>query len=144
MILFQVTIPGRPYVKKNQQKAVGNGRFKKIIYSPKYVAWEQMAVLTVRQMLQKMPVPGIAFPVNLKVVFYFKDRQAEPDLSALYEGIQDVLQKEGVIANDKLIVGHDGSTKLFGHEPRTEVEITVRHQENPPVCENERKRRKSN
>jgi Holliday junction resolvase RusA-like endonuclease len=123
-ILFQVTIPGRAYVKKNGASMVGNGKFKKLIYTPQYQAWEKTAILQVRQ---KRIQSTISFPINLKVIFYFDNRMAEADLSALYEGIQDVLQSEGVIANDRLIVGHNGSTKVFGEgEPRMEVEITAK------------------
>ena len=62
-------------------------------------------------------------PINLCVRFYFKDRQAEPDLSNLYHGVEDMLQSCGVIENDKLIVSHDGSRKIFGEEAKTEIEI---------------------
>lgn len=64
--------------------------------------------------------------MNMKAIFYFKDHQSEPDLSALYEGIQDVLEKEGIIKNDRLIFGHDGSTKIFNEEPRIEIALTRR------------------
>lgn len=122
-VLFRIIIPGRAYVKKNSQRAIGSGRFKKIIYSPKYQAWEKIAKLTIRQ--NAKPLSSIGFEVNMKAVFYFENRSAEADLSALYEGIQDVLQKEEIIANDRLIMSHDGSKKVFGETARVEVEITA-------------------
>jgi Holliday junction resolvase RusA-like endonuclease len=63
-------------------------------------------------------------PVNLKAQFYFGNRKNEPDLSNLYQGIEDVLQKAGVIQNDKQIVSHDGSRKIFGESARVEIELT--------------------
>lgn len=99
------------------------------MYSEQYLRWANEAALAIRQ--AKLQWSGhnlypISVPINLRCLFYFKDRQAEPDLSALYEGIQDVLEKEGIIKNDKLIFGHDGSTKLFGGAPRIEVQISKR------------------
>lgn len=125
-ILFRVIIPGRPYVKKNNQRAVGNGKFKRIIYSPQYKKWEGIAHAKILESLYNAgSFRAIIAPVNMCALFYFANRQAEPDLSALYEGIQDVLQKAGVIENDKLIYAHDGSRKIFGQEPRVEIELTA-------------------
>lgn len=122
-ILFQITIPGRAYCKKNTQRVVGFGKSKRAIYSPQYISWEKTAMLTIRQ--NKKPISAIGFPVNMKAIFYFENHSAEADLSALYEGIQDVLEKEEIILNDRLILGHNGSTKIFGEKPRVEVELTA-------------------
>lgn len=119
---FYCTIPGRAYCKKTTQRAVGYGKFKRIIYSPQYRKWEAGAILAVRASSKNNPW-FYETPVIMTARFYFKDRQGEADLSALYEGIQDVLEKCGVIKNDKLIVGHDKCGKFFGHLPRIEVEL---------------------
>lgn len=63
-------------------------------------------------------------PINLCARFYFENHQHEADLSNLYGGIEDMLQECGVIEDDRLIVSHDGSRKIFGEEPRCEIEIT--------------------
>lgn len=124
-ILFACTIPGRPYVKKNNQRAVGSGRFKRILYSHNFVAWESRARAVVSRERHNWPRLPIDFEVNLACVFGFENRQAEADTSALYEGPQDVLEKMGVIVNDKLIVSHDGSRKVFGVDrPFCAVRIT--------------------
>lgn len=49
------------------------------------------------------------------------------DLSALYEGIQDVLVKQGWLADDnyKVVASHDGSGVEWNKEsPRMEITIT--------------------
>lgn len=121
--IYHCIVFGRPYVKKNNQRAFGAGRFKRIVYSKKYLAWESRTLTVVRAAAFEQQVRRIDFPVRATFRFFFENRQSEPDLSALYEGIQDVLEKAGVILNDKLILSHDGSGKFFGSEPRTEVEL---------------------
>lgn len=62
-------------------------------------------------------------PLYVIYKFYFANRQAEPDVSNLIEGPQDVLQKAGIIKNDRLIM-RVMAEKFFGvGEPRTEIEI---------------------
>lgn len=119
--LFHIVIPGRPYVKKNGQKVVRRGNFTTVVYTKNYRFWESVAT----QCLLNAPKgPPIDFPVNMKMIAFFKDRQAEADLSALYEGIQDCLQKSSIIQNDKWIHAHDGSRKIFYEEPRMEITLT--------------------
>jgi Holliday junction resolvase RusA-like endonuclease len=123
VILFKVTIPGRSYVKKNNAKVYG----KRLVYSKNYINWRNQAHLQIALAKKAFGNLPLNQTLNLKVVCYFEHRQAEPDLSALYEGVQDELQAMGVIENDKLIIGHDGSTKIFySKTPRMEVEITAR------------------
>ena len=117
--LFSATIPGRPFCKKSTQRVIGVGRSKRAIYSPKYLSWANQAMVIC---LRSFKGPLITELVTLKLHFWFKDHQAEPDTSNLTEGIQDVLQKAGVIKNDKQIYELIAS-KHFGGEPRTEVEI---------------------
>jgi Holliday junction resolvase RusA-like endonuclease len=129
-MIFKCTIPGRVMVKKNQQKVTRFRGITRVRYTARYLRWAEEATVQVLQALKFYQRHGdlrepISEPVNLKVLCYFKDHQAEPDLSALYEGIQDVLQDFGVISDDKLVHGHDGSRKIFGQEPRMEVEVTL-------------------
>lgn len=120
MILFTCTIPGRAYVKKNTSKK-WRGR---VVYTPQYEGWRATATKHIKMAMGLSPA---MFPfdgqLGLKVLFYFENHQAEPDLSALYEGPQDVLQECGVITNDRQFNSHDGSRKIFGEEAKTEIEI---------------------
>lgn len=127
--LFKATIPGRPYIKKNGAKVYRTGQTRRLIYSRNYIQWETLAktkiALAKKDCATPLPLKG---PLNLKAVFYFENHSGEPDLSACYEGLQDVLQKMGIIENDKQIYGHNGSTKVFGKEPRVEFELTIFNQ----------------
>lgn len=122
--LFACTIFGRPIVKKNTQRTVGYGKARRVIYSPQYLEWLDAAVLAIRCAKPQWPGNPINFPINLRCSFRFADKRSTPDLSNLYEGIQDVLETEGVITNDKFIAGHDGSRIVIDGHAMTEVTIT--------------------
>lgn len=123
--LFEVFIPGRPIVKKNTQKVVRlkSGVYKKID-SPTYKAWKHQAQVYIKQAILKCKITApISTEMQMTAIFHFKNRQAEPDLSNLYEGIQDLLKEMGVIKDDRLIQSHDGSRKVFGEKEGISCEI---------------------
>ncbi len=122
MSLYQCTIPGRAGIKKNSKRIVRNGRRTFAVPSDTYKAWESKACTYVKRAMIGMQLP-ITVPVNMRAIFYFENHAHEPDLSNLYQGIEDVLEKCGVILNDKLIYGHDGSRKMFGEESRVEIKL---------------------
>jgi len=58
------------------------------------------------------------------------DSAVKVDLSALYEGIQDVLVELNVITDDNytIVASHDGSGVFIDREnPRMEIEITAKN-----------------
>jgi Holliday junction resolvase RusA-like endonuclease len=83
-------------------------------------------------------VSKITTPVHVEMKFFFtKDEyftkqgnmnKKIPDLSNLYQLVEDCLQKANVIENDYLIESHDGSRRLVGD--RMELEITIREFKN--------------
>lgn len=130
---YSYTITGQPAVKKSNQKVVtvrrrlpnGEVRLTRIkVDTPAYKAWHQDAV---KQLLaQPRPSTPIDYPVNLQCRFYLASQQ-RVDLSALYEGIQDVLVELGILADDnyKIVASHDGSGATPDKfAPRLEVTIT--------------------
>jgi Holliday junction resolvase RusA-like endonuclease len=127
--LYKLTIPGRCMVLKNNKRIFGGGRGRKKIVLPsrQYTLWEKNAVASVLGQLKSIsrnattPLP-INFEVEMRWRFYFANRQGQADLSNLVEGPQDVLQKAGVLKNDKL-VRRSLQENYFGYEPRIEVEI---------------------
>jgi Holliday junction resolvase RusA-like endonuclease len=122
-ILFRATLEGRAAIKKNslQRKYSFAKRRTFTLPSDRYLAWENSTVLELKSLWGwRDPIDE---PVILRARFYFKNHAHEPDLSNLYEGVQDALQKAGIILNDKIIQGHDGSRKVFGEGPRVEIEI---------------------
>lgn len=126
--MYRLTILGVPRVKKNNQ-AVVLARSKTGKYYPKkvdtkaYKEWHKKAIPQIN--LQK-PSFEIDFPVNLACRFYM-DTTGKVDLSALYEGIQDVLVELNVLTDDNytIVSSHDGSGVFVDrNNPRMEIEIT--------------------
>lgn len=97
--IFTCEIPGRCMVKKNTQRVFGTGKGKRVRYSDQYNFWERVAQLT----LAKRRVPLIEAHIEVHFHFYFKNHRAEPDVSNLIEGPQDVLTKMGIIKDDRII-----------------------------------------
>ena len=118
------TIYGNPKTKKTSQQIVVNARTKKpmIIQSASYREYESDCAKQLKGRGLK-----IDYPVNLKAVYYRKDRR-KCDLSNLHQALQDILVKYGVLKDDNftIIASHDGSRVMVDKEnPRTEVEITA-------------------
>lgn len=118
-LLFECTVPGRAIVKKNQQRVVGVGKGKRVIYSEKFVQWEKQAIMEV---YRKRDSNLILTWVEADYKFYFTNQQGEADVSNLVEGIQDVLTKCGIIQDDRLVKRFTAE-KFFGSEPRLEVKL---------------------
>ena len=108
-------------VKKNNQRVVGYGRGRRVIYPVQYQAWERDAAYQIIDQKKGYTLP-IDGPIEVHYEFHFKNHQAEADTSNLIEGIQDVLQKMNVITNDKNIVALRAK-KLFGLESKVLVKI---------------------
>lgn len=70
------------------------------------------------------PERGIIQSVNCRALF-FTDTRRKVDAHNLYEGLADLLQHAGVIADDVQIVSWDGSRVYWDKEnPRVEVTLT--------------------
>lgn len=123
-LLFKCQIDGRCYIKKNQKRIFGRGKRKVIVYTPEFRQWESRALSVI--LIQKK-IFGIYEPidyfVHAKYTFSFENHLSEADLSNLFEGPSDLLEKSGVIKNDKLIHSYDGSRKLFGQRSGLLVEL---------------------
>jgi Holliday junction resolvase RusA-like endonuclease len=117
--LFRAVIPGRCIVKKNTKNLVGRGRFKRAVYSKKFVMWEQNALVALLDPSLRLLID---IPVTAYFKFYFANRQSEADVSNLVEGPQDVIVKAGILRDDKLVM-RIIAEKFFGESARTEVEL---------------------
>lgn len=113
--MFNISIPGRPIVKKNTMRSFGRRQ----VYTPLFKAWETQALLLLKSKWKKKPIECTIF---VQYLFFFKNKQAEADVSNLIEGPQDALTKAGVIVDDKLVVSLSAH-KYFYAEPRTEITI---------------------
>jgi Holliday junction resolvase RusA-like endonuclease len=119
-------IPGPPGIKKNKRKIMMNFRTGKpfIGKNERAANIEEMAIMVLKDQKNKLGLKTITEPVNAKFSFYLPTKR-RVDLSNLLGLPEDALEKSGIIENDCLIHGLDGSRKFYDKEnPRTEIEIT--------------------
>lgn len=135
---FGFTVLGQPAVKKNNQKVTFRGGRSRKYNTPAYNRWLKLAndqvelAISVFQILACREWKTIDFPFNLRARFFVRTF-GTVDLSALYEGIQDVMKDKKMILDDNawLLVSHDGSgVAKDAYNPRIELLLTrVEHAE---------------
>lgn len=104
--LFKVEIPGRVGIKKNSKQIIKTSGRPFLISSKKFTAWERVASMHIYAKLHSFYAQyrfPLKEPMELEAEFYFKNHSGEADLSNCLSGPEDVLQKCGIILNDKLI-----------------------------------------
>ena len=122
--MVNITIPLNPIPKKNSTKIITNkatGR-PMVIQSDRYRQYEKDSAIFLRKYSRQDPIDE---PVNLKCLFYRKDRRPI-DLINLLEAIQDILVKYGILKDDNsnIVASTDGSRVFYDKEnPRTEIVI---------------------
>ena len=118
---MKFTLDVVPRTKKNSQQIIFAKGRRLIIPSKLYQQFEKDCVSQIEDNLRK----NISSPVNIKAVFYTKERR-RVDLTNLLEALDDMLVKADVIEDDcrDIIASHDGSRVYYDKEnPRIEVEI---------------------
>ena len=115
-----LVIPGQPVTKKNSQVARCVKGKPVLIQSQAYRVYER-AALTALLAYRGERVTG---PVEVTVLYWLKDNR-RPDLNNLLAATADILEKAGVIVNDREIVSWDGS-RVMGKSPDPRAEITIR------------------
>ena len=142
---LRIVIAGDPRVKKNGQKVVYRASIGHNIKlnSKSYITWHTSALQQLdelgyditfhkrRSQLKKLKqdtshmVALINQPINLQCRFYMRT-YGRVDLSALYEGIQDVLVECGILEDDNwhIVASHDGSG-VWKDSDRPRMEITI-------------------
>jgi Holliday junction resolvase RusA-like endonuclease len=144
-VMVEITIIGEPYVKKSNQSVQWRGPRQVKVNTPAFNNWLREAY---RQMAEQGydPTHGrknkllrkrgqqtlpalIDYPINLQCKFYLPTAR-RVDLSALYEGIQDVLVECGVLEDDnwKIVASHDGSG-VAKDQARPRIEVTITKKE---------------
>ncbi len=135
------TVTGQPYVKKSNQKVQWRGRRQVKVNTPSYNRWlksclEQLEDMgynrdfakqnkQLKELNQPLQPATFSSPINLQCRF-FVATNGRVDLSALYEGIQDVLVQVGVLEDDNwhVVASHDGSgVRKDADNPRIEITI---------------------
>jgi Holliday junction resolvase RusA-like endonuclease len=121
---IELTLPGSIRSKKNSKRIFSVGRFKKVLPSSAYTAWEQRARESwydaVRQGDAQFMRP-LTCPVHVSAQIYYKGPR--PDLSGCLESIGDCL--EGILwADDTQIESWDGSRLWHDlKNPRTVISV---------------------
>lgn len=118
---MKFTLDVVPRTKKNSQQIIFAKGRRLIIPSKLYQQFEKDCLSQIEDSLRK----NISSPVNIKAVFYTKEKR-RVDLTNLLEALDDMLVKAEVIEDDcrDIIASHDGSRVYYDKEnPRIEVEI---------------------
>ena len=117
---MQIVIPGRPATKKNSGRIVKVGKFSKILPSKTFENYQKVALRCLKNYTGTFDGP-----VLVKCLYWLPDQRWWPDLVGLLQATSDILEKAGIIENDRLIIGYDGSriAGLDKRNPRVEIEI---------------------
>lgn len=134
--LYHYTIDGQPMVKKNTQRAAFRKRkdgrqYPTIYYTKAFNKWQRGAIADI--MDQPRPRIPIDQPIILLCTFFIQQHNVV-DISALYEGIQDVLVKCEVLADDiyTIVLGHDGS-RVYVDPARPRMTVSIVPMGNNPA-----------
>ena len=126
MIYQTLVFPGQTIVKKNSQRVVRFGNHSSIRPSAAYDKWEKATMLNITVTHREAILD---YPVYIHYKFYRKDRR-KFDLSNMCEGINDLMQKCGVIVDDDfrhvfpVFHSEHGGVMLDKDNPRAIVTIT--------------------
>jgi Holliday junction resolvase RusA-like endonuclease len=113
--LAKLVITGQPVILKNGKMICFNKKTgSRFIKSNERVErYNEAAMFQLKSQWKNQP--PITVPVGIKMIFFGHWHRASetiPDLSNLYEAPQDLLQKAGVLLNDRQIEHHDGSRRV--------------------------------
>lgn len=117
-----IIINGRPYTKKNSGRIVKMGAKRRLLPSEQYCQYETEALWQLKAYKERFEGALI-----VTCHYYMPNRQAWPDLIGLLQATSDILEKSGIIKNDKYIVSY-GDSRIMGvdkQRPRVEIDIKV-------------------
>ena len=139
----EITLPGRPITKKNHQNALpfkitfakeGSrtrlhcprcGTKLKTLFrlnqSKQYQDYETECLWR----LKTYYGPKFTSSIRLTCLYWMPDHRGWPDLPGLYQATADILEKAGIIVNDRNVVCMDGSRIVGVDKENPRVEIMV-------------------
>jgi Holliday junction resolvase RusA-like endonuclease len=135
--MLKITIPGQPRPKKNNQVMVKGRNL--LLQSKPWREYEKFCIGTKRKPGWLMQWGNVCYrePVQMTCLYWRQDRRPT-DLLNLLAGTSDLLEKAGIISNDRLVVSVDGS-RIMGVDraaPRVEIEIRPLRDEGETWMEN--------
>lgn len=95
--LFLV-IEGRPQPKKSRTNLVETKRGPKLLQNPAFREWEASALLQLRRQWGRLD--PLTVPISISIAF-FEHPQQRFDLAGVFQAVCDVLEKSGVVRNDR-------------------------------------------
>lgn len=121
-----VTIPNRG---ARKCRACGHmPGFPKILPSEAYEVWEKYALEQCIRIKSQLRARGVELPIKdlISIEALIYRQQLSGDVAGFHQAIGDMLQKAGIIADDKQIEDWDGTRRLKdAARPRVEIYITV-------------------
>lgn len=97
-------IPGRPATKKTGQRIVWVKKRARILPSEAYEVYEEYCLFWLKRIKERF-----TGKVKVSAIYTMPDRRSWPDLCGLLQATGDVLERAGIIENDRDIVSWDGS-----------------------------------
>lgn len=124
MTTLRLTLPGPPRTKKTSNRLVRAGGRHRVLPSKAWELWRDRCWIETGPLRRRWMVAPLGVAVNVSALFYRDARRG--DAVGYYQGLADVLEYCGIVADDKHIVSWDGSRLLVDRDmPRVEVEITI-------------------
>lgn len=118
--IWRAEIAGAPRTKKTSQRLIRAGGRYRVIPSKQHEVWFRGAMLQAKA--ARSHVCPIDYPVACRAAIY-RDR-AVGDLLNFLQALADLLERAGIVTNDRLIVDWSGSVLLKdAGAPRILVEL---------------------
>lgn len=118
---YSFTVDGQPMSKKRNYKIIKIGRHYSLGLKKKFKDWYEgvKGQLWIQKVQYQAGATGAWEPINEPVAvefLFFIEGHGKIDLSNLYQGYEDALVAAGILADDSLIMSHDGSRKYLGQK----------------------------
>lgn len=123
--MIRFTVCGAPRTKKTSNRLVHAGGRARVLPSKAWTKWTKTAFIGTQYSRDvAFRVTEVADrPYNCRAIFYRDAKRG--DAVGYYQGLADLLEKRGIISNDKWLVSWDGSRlEIDRDNPRVEVELT--------------------
>lgn len=125
-LLCKFTIPGRPATKKTHQQVVWIKGSPRVLPSAQFTTYEKSCKISCEAAWKGDGMLPMDFGIAIKVYVYLNTWSVGDHVGYL-QAIGDIIEKYGIIANDKWIHWLGDNTHWFGgvdkDNPRTEIEI---------------------